>query len=258
MIWKYSEEQIDFIRKHAKKHTRAEVTKAFNQKFNTDLTVNNMKSTMSNHKIKIGVRDTSKVKRLFTKEQEEFAIANYRGTPNRKLTERINEEFATNFTVQQVKSWKRNHDCNSGLTGHFEKGHVPVNKGTKGLYNVGGNRTSFRKGDKPHNIVPIGTKIYKSDEYWWTKIAENPSKWQQTHRLIWEEAYGPLADNQVIIFLDGDTHNITLENLQVITRAEHIRMNQHNYRSTNPELTKVGIALTKTKLKISERRKGSV
>lgn len=258
MIWKYTEEQIDFIRKHAKNHTRAEVTKVFNQKFNTDLTINNMKSTMSNHKIKIGVRDTSKVKRLFTKEQEEFVIANYRGTPNRKLTERINEEFATNFTVRQISSWKKNHDLSSGLTGRFEKGHVPANKGTKGIFNVGGNATSFRKGNKPYNVMPVGTRILKGDDYWWTKVSDNPNKWRQTHRLIWEEVHGPLTKNQVLIFLDGDRNNLDIENLQAITKKEHIRMNQYEYRSSNPEITKVGIALTKTKLKLKERRDRNV
>lgn len=255
MISKYSEEQINFIREIAKNHTRLEVTEAFNKKFQTNITINTMKSTMSNHKIKVGLRDTSKVKRLFTENQEKFVFDHYVQTSNRELTEMINKEFGTNFSIQQVKSWKVNHGCNSGLTSHFKKGHVPINKGTKGIFNFGGNRTSFRKGNKPHNVMPVGTRILKSDDYWWTKISDKPNKWRQTHRLLWEELHGPLAKNQVLIFLDGDKNNLDVKNLQAITKAEHIRMNTNAYRSSNPELTKVGIAVTKTKLKISERRK---
>ena len=252
MISKYSDEQINFIREYAKNHTRSDVTKAFNQKFHTNLAVRTMKSTMANHRIKIGKRETANIKRLLTKEQEAFVISHYKGTPNKVLVNMINEKFGTRFTVRQIKSWKVNHDCNSGLTCQFQKGHVPINKGTKGVFNVGGNKTSFKKGNKPHNIQPVGTQTYRTDGYWWTKISE--AEWRQTHRLVWEEAHGSIDDGQVLIFLDGDRDNITLENLELITEREHLKMNHDNYRFSNPNLTKAGIALTKTKLKINEKK----
>lgn len=83
--------------------------------------------------------------KLFTDEQYHFVLNNYLGISNVELTKIINKKFNTEFKVTQIKSYKKNHRLNSGLTGRFEKGHVPTNKGIKGKFNIGGNSTSFKK-----------------------------------------------------------------------------------------------------------------
>lgn len=255
MVWRYSKEQIAFIKKHASNNTRSDLTKMFNDRFGTSITDKTMKSTMSNHKIKIGIHNTQNIRRLMSLKQEEFVRKNYIGITNQELSNLINEEFGTNFTTQQIKSFKHNRGLDSGLTSHFEKGHQPINKGTKGMFNVGGNSGSFKKGQKPSNTLPVGSEIMKGDGYLWTKIQESPPKWKQSHVLFWEKESGKIPDGKMLTFLDGDKTNISLTNLRLITQNENIRLNASGYRSNNPEITETGLVLTRTKLKINERKK---
>lgn len=69
--------------------------------------------------------------RLLTPEQHQFLENNVKGMGNQELTNLINDKFETDFTRQQIKTYKKNHNLSSGLTGHFPKGHVPINKGIK-------------------------------------------------------------------------------------------------------------------------------
>lgn len=49
----------------------------------------------------------------------------------------------------------------------------------------------------------------------------NAAAHQYTHRMIWENANGPIPDGMVVAHLDGDATNNVLENLQVMTPYEH-------------------------------------
>ena len=43
----------------------------------------------------------------------------------------------------------------------------------------------------------------------------------QEHRLVWEKAHGPIPDGYEIHHIDGNGHNNSIENLQLLTRSEH-------------------------------------
>lgn len=49
----------------------------------------------------------------------------------------------------------------------------------------------------------------------------NAANHQYTHRMIWENAYGPIPEGMVIAHLDGDATNNTLSNLGLMTPHEH-------------------------------------
>lgn len=93
----------------------------------------------------------------YTEEMREFILENYKGVSTKELVERFNLRFETSVTLSMMKGYKANHKLNSGLTGYFPKGHIPANKGTKGIFNAGGNKTSFKTGQLPPN-----TEITKS------------------------------------------------------------------------------------------------
>lgn len=113
----------------------------------------------------------------------------------------------------------------------FRKGMTPANKGkkmspevyekTRHTRYVKGNRT----GRANQNYVPIGHETARLDGYTWVKVAER--KWKEKHRLLWEQAHGPIPPGMLIIFDDGNPHNFHLDNLKMIDRGEHARRNRH-------------------------------
>jgi hypothetical protein len=108
--------------------------------------------------------------------------------------------------------------------GCFRPGQAPPNKGRKMSPEVYRKAapTMFqpgtRRGAANNNYVPIGHETMRSDDYWWVKIAEK--KWELKHRLLWEKHNGPIPPGMLIIFRDGNPHNFSLDNLEMITRKE--------------------------------------
>lgn len=198
-------------------------------------------------------------KRLLTEEQEKFICLNVKGKGNEELTELVNKKFNLNLSRQQIKTWKNNHNVTSGLTGYFPKGHVPINKGTKGMFNVGGNKTSFKKGHQPTNYKPVGTERIDSKEgYIIIKVQdEGPweKRWRQKHRVVWEKENGPIPKGHVLIFLDQDKTNCSLDNLRLITQNQNARLNQNHWRFDCPEATEASLNLVKlTEIKAKRKK----
>jgi hypothetical protein len=195
---------------------------------------------------------------LFNAEQIAFIRTNANGLSNQDLTDLVNQEFGLSVTRNQMKNFKRNHKISSGLTGKFEKGHAPVNKGTKGLYGVGGNCTSFKPGQRAPNYKPVGSERYDRDGYILIKVSDVGTcseRWKLKHKVLWEAANGPVPKGYCLIFLDSDKHNTSLDNLQLITRNQLARMNQNQLISENPEMTKTGIIIAEIYSKIGERKR---
>jgi hypothetical protein len=194
----------------------------------------------------------------YTHEQADFIKANLIGRGNAELTAMFNSHFGLNLKVSQIKSFKHNKRWSSGLDGRFEKGRAPSNKGTKGLYNVGGNRTSFKKGQKPLNFKPVGTERIDRDGYILVKVSDDGpwhKRWRHKHKVVWEDVHGPIPKGHCLIFLDRDKLNLSLENLQLITQKQLVRMNQNHLISENPEITKTGIIIANIYSKIGDRKK---
>ena len=193
----------------------------------------------------------------YTKEMKQFIIDNNYMKPAKELAAMFNERFGTDITWKQIRQFRNNNRLNSGLTGRFEKGHVPINKGTKGMFNVGGNSGSFKKGNRPTQYLPIGTERNLSG-YIYVKVDDKPNarkwdNWKPKHYLVWEEHNGPVPNGYVVTFLDNDRTNCTIENLALITKAENIIMNRQGMYYNDPELTKTSIAIAKVISKVNKR-----
>lgn len=122
--------------------------------------------------------------------------------------------------------------------GRFKPGHVPVNKGTKGL--TGANVTSFKKGNIPHNTKHDGAisyRAHKRDNRTYKYIRTAKAEWELYHRYLWKQHYGEIPKGHIIRFIDGDTMNTTIENLECISRAEN-RNRNINYKKSSESLKK--------------------
>ncbi|MHB8368953.1 MAG: HNH endonuclease signature motif containing protein [Leptospirales bacterium] len=118
---------------------------------------------------------------------------------------------------------------NAGKEHRFRKGHVPANKGLRRPgYGPGRmSETQFREGAKPFNWQPVGSERLCGG-YWQRKVTDTgypPRDWKFVHRLLWEEANGPVPPGHVVIFIDGDKGNIALANLRLASRSELGRRN---------------------------------
>lgn len=117
--------------------------------------------------------------------------------------------------------------------GRFKKGSTPWNKGLN--FTAGGRsrETYFKKGQRPLNTQPIGTLGTKSDGYLRIKVSETGNKrqdWKLVHVQLWESVNGPMPPDHILVFKDKNKSNITIENLELITRSENMRRNSlHRY-----------------------------
>lgn len=201
---------------------------------------------------------------IYSKKQDQFLIDNVKGITLKELTERFNKKFNLTLSESSIANRKNKLRISSGIKGgQFEKGHIPINKGTKGMFNVGGNKTSFKKGSVPHNSVPIGTEKWKKyggsdkDKYLFVKIQDGHlnNNWKAKHILVYEQHYGPVPKGYKVIFADGDRTNFNIDNLIMVSYSEQLIMNQNGFFKKNKELTKTGATIAKVIDKTNKLRK---
>lgn len=187
-----------------------------------------------------------------------FIAEHNKGKSAKELSDIIKSTFGVFYTTEQIKGYRARHHLNSGLTGCFEKGHTPHNKGSHTCY-PGCVPTQFKKGNTPNNHRPVGSERINRDGYRERKVAE-PNVWRAVHVITWEAVNGPVPKGHVVIFKDSDRMNCDISNLLPVTRAELARMNQRHLISTDPHLTEVGqniarlISATTKKKKQRKRR----
>lgn len=246
---KWTNEQIEYVTKVSAGRYNDEIAALVNERYEVNLCAEQIRTFKSRR----GIKSNAPKSRLnpnpglFTKEQKVFIEQNVKGLPNKDLAELVNEKFGLSITTKQITSYKNNNKLTSGLNGRFTKGQGAWNKGLLGL-DFGG-ETRFSEGHVPHNYQPVGTVRINGKGYVDVKTAD-PNVWKKMHRLVWENEHGPIPKNHVVIFLDGDKQNITLDNLNLVKRGELARLNQAGMFSENPELTKVGISITRVQQKV--------
>lgn len=253
-------EQDKYLRSIALGRSVQSCTDDLNKRFGTSFSIGQIRAYKSNHQIKSGMNpwefvDHKKMRKL-SDEQDQWLRNNAKGKYNDELTLMFNDMFKTAFTIKQIDSYKTNHGISSGLTGHFPKGHIPLNKGKKFPGHT--NSTSFKKGNVPPNRVPIGTERTEKDGYIQVKVQDGKlnKNWKLKHVKIWEDKNGPLPKGYIVIFLDGDNRNFDLDNLLAITKATNVRLNQNHLRHRNKEITEAGVAFAEliTSISTAKRR----
>lgn len=142
----------------------------------------------------------------------------------------------------------------------FQKGQMPLNKGLRRPGWAPGRmaETQFKKGRAAHessNYKPIGTERINADGYLDRKITDDASlfparRWVGVHRLVWEEANGPIPEGFVVVFRPGrqtaDANLITLDAVELVSRAELMKRNTlHRYPQPIPKLIQLRGALNR-------------
>lgn len=179
------------------------------------------------------------------------------GKSNIEIAELFNKEFNLNLNIKAIASTRKRHNITTGRTGYFPKGNIPINKGKKKMWK-GGEETQFKKGNKSHNWVPIGSERISKDGYIQIKIQDGKFQhnWKGKHILIWEEYNGPVPKNHNIVFGDGNNRNFEISNLILVTKAQMLFLNRHDLIKNDAGITKLGITLADIDKKLNERKRG--
>ena len=94
------------------------------------------------------------------------------------------------------------------------------------------------RGKPPHNVLSVGTERRSNGHI---KVKCDDGKWRYRARLIWEREHGPITKTMLVHHINEDPYDDALENLQLVTRAEHARIH------STPETMRWRGALAKRK-----------
>jgi len=116
--------------------------------------------------------------------------------------------------------------------GQFKTGGTPWNKG-KPYPSTGRTKdTQFKTGEvrgkAAQLLQPIGAERITKDGYLQVKVrndVHSSKRWKAVHLILWEQHNGKVPDGHIVVFRDGDKSNITIENLECISRSENLRRN---------------------------------
>lgn len=265
-----SDEQDAYLRKIAPGRSTKECVDALNERFNAHFTRGQIQNYKNNHRILSGKNCWEfvdhKKHQKFPEEIRIFIQENYKGTGHKKMSEMIKKKFDYDMTAKQVKGFYANNHLDSGLTGRFEKGSVPKNKGKKqtefmSLEMIERTKaTRFKNGQMPHNTDPIGTVKALKDGYLWLKIDDKlkpkrkKDNWKPLHHFMYQFYHGPIPDGYDVMFLDGNKRNFDKDNLEIVTKAERLYLNRHGFISSNPAITRSGLVLSRMMTKAYKRK----
>lgn len=252
-----TDEVINYIRKLSDDYTAEEIAKKVSEKIKRNITKWQVQGVRQRNNIK------SNYGRLLTEEQHKFLLKNYKGIGNLELATLMNETFGLELTALQINGYKANRGLDSGMTGHFEKGRTPFNKGMKQEEYMSKEviertkATRFKKGQKPINLEPLGTERVSVDGYVFIKAREGrENNYVPKHRYVWEKHYGEeLSADEALVFLDRDKTNCSIENLRKIRRADLARLNQNKLLTDDPELNEAALVTAQILAKRGELSK---
>lgn len=109
----------------------------------------------------------------------------------------------------------------------FQKGHIPWNKGLKGIHLS--EKTEFKKGHISNNKVEVGTIKKRTDRNGkvrnFIKIKE-PNVWERYYIFLWKSKNGEIPKGYVLHHINKISDDDRLENLVCISRKEHIEIHR--------------------------------
>lgn len=145
---------------------------------------------------------------------------------------------------------------------YYQKGSTPLNKGKKWSEwmskegQVNSTNSQFKKGRTPHNTranfeLSKRATNGKKYPYWYIRISLG--KWVLLHRYLWEIVNGEIPKGHNIQFIDGNTDNVEIENLEIVSRKKQVIHNKNGGKKLSPELKETIELINSIKNKINEK-----
>lgn len=278
-VYRHPPEVHEFVKEWAPKLRDRDLAAACNEKLGTNFTASSMKAFRGNHGYRNGKKQYTKeeywkYQTRYPQGMYEFVRDNSWGVSSAEMARMVEEKFGAHFTQTGMKQFRQRHGIKSGLTGWYQRGHAPGNKGKKlEEYVKDPSRledirrriapTQFKKGQRPANELPVGTIVVNTDGYKLIKVQMKGTiweRWEPLHRHVWKQHYGEIPKGMNITFLDNDRLNCDISNLAIVTKGENAQLTHLDYRFSDPDATMTGLNIIRLKnaMKTAEesKRKG--
>lgn len=186
-----------------------------------------------------------------------FLEEGYKHMDAKTLTEAFNRRFRQDRTVDAIKGTCFRKKFKAGRSGHFVKGQLPWNTGTRGVMQA--NSGTFSKGNVPASLKPMWHERAGKDGYIEMKVPErNPytgfeTRYKQKHLWLWEQANGPIPDGHCVRFKDGNKRNFDMENLVLVSRGVNGVLNKRGYGRLPQQFRDTAIVIAKIEEQIRKR-----
>ena len=145
------------------------------------------------------------------------------------------------------EDFAKSFNNNFGLDISFERLRDLCNKRLK--IGIGKSKTCFQKGQRTRSL-PIGT-IRKTPSGTYIKVADTLTHfsgykqpdWIPLQKKIYQDAFGEIPKDKMVIFLDCDKTNFSLNNLYCIDRKISVQLAANGWYSENKDVTLAAIKL---------------
>lgn len=190
-------------------------------------------------------------RKRWTREDEQLLRELYPDTKSQVIADRLRctvsriYQKAANLGLSKSAAYLASPDAcrlrrgdHAGIAYRYPKGHVPANKGLRRPgYAPGRMReTQFAKGQLPHNADPdfyvLGALRVDTEGYIQMRVSfeQGGKGWRYLHRILWEDAHGPIPRGYILTFKDRERLNVELDNLELISMADNARRNRMHGR----------------------------
>ena len=253
---KYPKPVCDYIAAHASECSMREMAERVNRAFGTAFTEEKIKSFLRNHGLRNGRPNgvPHGYSKLFSKEAQSYILGNYQGVSPREMAQRVNERFGTAYDVYQMRNFYARRKLRSGISARWKLNNTPWNKGLAGYSAPGTEGTRFQPGSLPPQTLPVGSETETKDGYLQVKVAM-PNVWKLKHRLVWEQARGPIPKNHIVVFKDRNKKNCAPDNLMLVSRSQLAIMNHENLWRESAEANESAALVAELKHQLIRRAK---
>lgn len=182
------------------------------------------------------------MRKIWTKREDRILAELYPDNPTLVVAKKLKRTYsavsqrAINLGLKKSEAFMNSQNSGriqklskKGEQYRFKKGHATYNKGKRWEEYMSqqaierSRSTTFKKGNEPMNTKHDGYIRISRDGY--EEIRVTKGKFVHRHRLIWEQNNGPIPKGMIVVFKDKNPRNLTIDNLELITRAENMKRN---------------------------------
>lgn len=166
---------------------------------------------------------------IWTECEIEWLKENIHKHSYKELTKAFNSHFGTDLSVSSV-----DHACTKRGINHGRHGEHGFVKGEHNSFTVKRPIGSERTDSRGRVFIKVNDNVRPSG-------ANDRENWKQKDRYIWEQVHGKLTKDDLLIHLNSDKSDCSIENLYKTTRAVVRILAAYNWFFTDRQITLTAI-----------------